>query len=92
MKFRNYTIYKFCVLSIFAFIKQKTDKLIRDIRDFSFIIDCQQINDNGISFLVKIISEILTFILRLLFPKSSQQITSIHRLSPILLMTASRLP
>lgn len=38
MKFRNYTIYKFCVLSIFAFIKQKTDKLIRDIRDFSFII------------------------------------------------------
>ena len=26
MKFRNYTIYKFCVLSIFAFIKQKTDK------------------------------------------------------------------
>ena len=31
MKFRNYTIYKFCVLSIFAFIKQKADKLIRDI-------------------------------------------------------------
>lgn len=56
MKFRNYTIYKFCVLSIFAFIKQKTDKLIRDIRDFSFIIDCQQINDNGISFLIKIIN------------------------------------
>ena len=53
MKFRNYTIYKFCVLSIFAFIKQKADKLIRDIRDFSFII----INDNGISFLVKIISD-----------------------------------
>lgn len=57
MKFRNYTIYKFCVLYIFAFIKQKADKLIRDIRDFSFIIDCQQINDNGISFLVKIISD-----------------------------------
>lgn len=48
MKFRNHTIYKFCVLSIFAFIKQKTDKLIRDIRDFSFIIDCQQINDNEV--------------------------------------------
>ena len=30
--------------------------------------------------------QILTFILRLLFPKSSQQFTSIHRLSPILLM------
>lgn len=43
-------------ITIFAFIKQKTDKLIRDIRDFSFIIDCQQINDNGISFLIKIIS------------------------------------
>lgn len=57
MKFRNYTIYKFYVLYIFTFIKQKTDKLIRDIRDFSFIIDCQQINDNGISFLVKIISD-----------------------------------
>ena len=57
MKFRNYTIYKFCVLYIFAFIKQKADKLIRDIRDFSFIIDCQQINDNEISFLVKIISD-----------------------------------
>ncbi|MBD9058282.1 MAG: hypothetical protein EGR34_09170, partial [Prevotella sp.] len=40
----------FYVLDIFTFIKQKTDKLIRDIRDFSFIIDCQQINDNGISF------------------------------------------
>ena len=38
--------YLLCVLSIFTFIKQKTDKLIRDIRDFSFIIDCQQINDN----------------------------------------------
>ena len=57
MKFRNYTIYKFCVLSIFVFIKQKADKLIRDIRDFSFIIDCQQIYDKGISFLVKIISD-----------------------------------
>lgn len=57
MKFRNYTIYKFYVLYIFTFIKQKADKLIRDIRDFSFIIDCQQINDNGISFLVKIISD-----------------------------------
>jgi hypothetical protein len=47
----------FYVLDIFTFIKQKADKLIRDIRDFSFIIDCQQINDNRISFLVKIISD-----------------------------------
>lgn len=41
----------------FCVYQAKTDKLIRDIRDFSFIIDCQQINDNGISFLVKIISD-----------------------------------
>ena len=40
----------------FCVYQAKTDKLIRDIRDFSFIIDCQQINDNGISFLIKIIS------------------------------------
>lgn len=85
MKFRNYTIYKFCHLSIFAFIKQKTDKLIRDIRDFSFIIDCQQINDNGISFLVKIISDdpcTTTFALPLLAIAILTFLTPLPRLVP----------